>query len=86
MDRIDFLPQPWPASAQERRTCRRRITAMVAHALIVACGLVTAAFFVPGAGRAGHAVARHADETPLLRPSEIGLGRGSIRRRDDTVF
>jgi hypothetical protein len=84
MDRIDFLPQPWPASAQERRRSRRRITALVVLALIVACGLVAAAFLVPGAGRAGHAVARHADET--LRPSEIGLGRSTIRRRDETVF
>ena len=76
MDRIDFLPQPWPASAQERRRSRRRITALVVLALIVACGLVAAAFLVPGAGRA--------DET--LRPSEIGLGRSTIRRRDETVF
>ncbi len=86
MDRIDFFPNPWPASAHERRTSRRRITAMVALALIVACGLVAAAFRVPDPGRAGHAVARQADETPVLRPSEIGLGRSSIRRRDDTVF
>ena len=86
MDRIDFLQKPWPASARERRRSRRRISALVAIALIVACGLVTAAFLVPDPGRAGYAGTRHANETPVLRPGEISFGGSSIRRRDETVF